>query len=248
MTKNYTNNFKEINIHKRMSKKSEIISQMIYGESFKILQKNKKWLKIKVKEDGYIGFIKNKKYSEYTKPTHKVAVLSAYIYKKPNIKNNIGKITFGSKVSIKRISSRFSKFSSNKWIESKNLKPIKFKNKDIFLNVDIFKNVKYKWGGKTFNGIDCSALIQNFLNFNNMYCPRDTKDQIKFFKKNIRLQNVRKNDILYWKGHVAVALSKKDLIHAYGPAKKTVIMKITEAIKIIKKTANLDLKSIKRIK
>ena len=248
MTKNYTNCFREINIYKKMSTKSEIISQMIYGESFKILQKKKKWLKIKVKEDGYIGFIKNKKYSKYIKPTHKVAVLSTNIYKKPNIKNSIGKITFGSKVSIKKKISKFSKFSNNKWIENKNIKPIKFKNKDIFFNINIFRNVKYKWGGKTFNGIDCSALIQNFLNFNNMFCPRDTKDQVKFFKKNIKLKNVKKNDILYWKGHVAVALSKRELIHAYGPAKKTVIMKITEAIKIIKKTANLDLKSIKRVK
>ena len=47
----------------------------------------------------------------------------------------------------------------------------------------MFKNIKYKWGGKSFKGIDCSALIQVFLNFNNKFCPRDAKDQIKFFKK-----------------------------------------------------------------
>ena len=38
-------------------------------------------------------------------------------------------------------------------------------------------------GGKSFKGIDCSALIQIFLNFNNKFCPRDAKDQVKFFKK-----------------------------------------------------------------
>jgi len=248
MIKNYTSNFQEVNIYKKTSKKSEIISQMIYGDSFKILKKKKKWLKIKVKEDGYVGFVLNKKYSEYVKPTHKVAVLSANIYKKPKLKNSVGKITFGSKITIEKISTKFSKFKKNKWIENKNLKPIKFKNKNIFLNIGIFKNVKYKWGGKTFNGLDCSALIQNFMNFNNEFCPRDTEDQVRYFKKNVKLKNVKKNDILYWKGHVAVALSNKELIHAYGPMKKTVIMSIAEAIKVIKKTANLDLKSIKRIK
>ena len=35
---------------------------MIYGESFSILKKTKKWLKIKIKEDGYKGYIKNKKF------------------------------------------------------------------------------------------------------------------------------------------------------------------------------------------
>ena len=51
--------------------------------------------------------------------------------------------------------------------------------------------------------------------------------------------NIKKNDILFWHGHVAVALSKKKLIHAYGPLKKTVIMDIDDTIKKIKKTAKL---------
>ena len=46
---------------------------------------------------------------------------------------------------------------------------------------------------------------------------------MKYFKKTIKLKNIRKNDLIFWKGHVAVALSKKELIHAYGPFKKTVI-------------------------
>ena len=68
------------------------------------------------------------------------------------------------------------------------------------------------------------------------FCPRDTKDQVKFFKKNVKLSNIKKNDIIYWKGHVAIALSNKKLIHAYGPMKKTVIMGINQTIKRIEKT------------
>ena len=56
-----------------------------------------------------------------------------------------------------------------------------------------------------------------------------------------------KNDIIYWKGHVAVVISKNMLIHAYGPVKKTIIMNIKKTIKIIKKTAQLDVLKIKRI-
>ena len=90
-------------------------------------------------------------------------------------------------------------------------------------------------------------MIQIFLNFNNKFCPRDAKDQIKYFKKNIILKNIKKNDIIYWKGHVAVALSKKELIHAYGPMKKTIQMNILRTIKIIEKTAGLKVIGIKRI-
>ena len=142
--------------------------------------------------------------------------------------------------------SNFFKFSKG-WINKKEVKPISYKNKNPFSKITIFKNIKYKWGGKTFKGIDCSALIQLFLNFNNKFCPRDAKDQVKYFKKNVKLSNVRKNDIIYWKGHVALALSNKKLIHAYGPMKRTVIMGIDQTIKRIKKTANLKVIGIKRL-
>ena len=111
----------------------------------------------------------------------------------------------------------------------------------------MFKNIRYKWGGKSFRGIDCSALIQVFLNFNNKFCPRDAKDQFKFFKKNIKLNKIKKNDIIYWKGHVALVLSNKKLIHAYGPMKKTVIMGINQTIKRIEQTAKLKVIGIKRL-
>ena len=111
----------------------------------------------------------------------------------------------------------------------------------------MFKNVKYKWGGKSFKGIDCSALVQVCINFNNKFCPRDAKDQVKYFKKNISLKNIKKNDIIYWKGHVAVVLSKNKLIHAYGPLKRTIKMDINKTIKRIEKTANLKVIGIKRI-
>ena len=85
------------------------------------------------------------------------------------------------------------------------------------------------------------------MNFNNRFCPRDAKDQVKFFKKNVKLKKIKKNDIIYWKGHVALALSNKKLIHAYGPMKKTVIMEINQTIERIKKTAKLKVIGIKRL-
>ena len=245
MTKYFTNNYSLINLHKKPTVKSEIVTQMIYGESFSISKKSKKWLKIKIKEDNYKGYIKNKKYSNFLKPTHKVNSLKATIFKFPNkIKKN--EITFGSKIKVTDNNSKFLKFA-NGWIKKDDVEPLSYKEKDPFKKIISFKNIKYKWGGKSFKGIDCSALIQVFLNFNNKFCPRDAKDQVKYFKKNIKLNNIKKNDIIYWKGHVAVALSNKRLIHAYGPMKKTVIMGINQTIKRIERTAKLKVIGVKRL-
>ena len=246
MTKYFTNNFSVINLYKKPSVKSEIVTQMIYGDSFSISQRSKKWLKVKIKEDNYSGFIKNRKFSNFLKPTHKTHVLKSKVYKSSNKKREINEISFGSKIKAIESKNQFLRFSKG-WISKNDLKPISYKERNPFRKISIFKNIRYKWGGKSFRGIDCSALIQIFLNFNNKFCPRDAKDQVKFFKKNIELKKIKKNDIIYWKGHVALALSNKKLIHAYGPMKKTVVMGINQTIKRIEETAKLKVIGIKRL-
>ena len=246
MTKYLTNIYPLTSLHKRPSVRSEILTQMIYGDSFLILNKTKQWLKVKIKEDGYKGYIKNKNFPDFLKPTHKINILKAKVYKFSNKQKKINEITFGSKIRVINSKSKFLKFSKG-WINKKDVKHISYRERNPFKKIAIFKNVKYVWGGKSFRGIDCSALVQVFLNFNNRFCPRDAKDQAKYFRKNIKLKNIKKNDIIYWKGHVALALSNKKLIHAYGPMKKTVIMGINQTIKRIEKTANLKVIGVKRL-
>ena len=246
MTRYYTNMITVLNVYKKPSKKSEVTSQMIYGDSFSIIKKTTRWIKIKTREDNYYGYVQNKDYSKYLKPTHKIGVLNAKIYKFPNRTKKINELSFNSKIKVTERKNNFLKFSKG-WVYQNQVKPVKYKDKNPFKRINIFKNIKYKWGGKSFKGIDCSALIQVCLNFNNEYCPRDTKDQIKYFKRNIRLKKIKKNDIIFWKGHVALALSNKKLIHAYGPLKKTIVMDIDKTLKRIDKTANLKLLKIKRL-
>ncbi len=81
-----------------------------------------------------------------------------------------------------------------------------------------------------------------------MYCPRDSKDQINFFKKKINIKNIKKNDLIFWKGHVAIAISKTKLIHAYGPLKKVLVMPIKKAINRIYNTADLKVIGIRRVR
>ena len=138
-------------------------------------------------------------------------------------------------------------FEKNKWIYVKDIRKNNHQEKNFIKILNLFINCKYKWGGKSFNGIDCSALIQIYYLYNNKYFPRDTKDQIRIKKGHKSLNKIKKGNIIYWKGHVAACINSKKLIHAYGPRKKVLIMNIKNTIKIIKKTANLKVKKITKI-
>ncbi len=138
MTKFFTNTYPVINLYKKSSVKSEIVTQMIYGDSFRIIKKTYKWLKIKIKEDNYIGFVRNKYYKTYIKPTHKINILKAKVYKFPNKRKKINIISYGSKIRVIAKKSKFLKFEKG-WIDQNEAKLISFKEKNPFKKIHIFK-------------------------------------------------------------------------------------------------------------
>ena len=247
MQNNFFCNNSYINLYERPSFKSKIGSQILYGEKFKILKKEKNFIKIKTKYDHYVGYIKSSKYKSKFTETHKVSVLRSRIFKYPkNLQkfksNNF--LSFSSKIQVLKKKNNFVMFDSNKWLYAKDVKLVNKKDKNILKILKLFLNCKYKWGGKTYNGIDCSALIQLFYKFNNKFFPRDTIDQIKFKKGTITKKKFKLGNIICWKGHVAICINSFELMHAYGPRKKVLIMPIKKTIKLIKDTANLEVKKI----
>ena len=104
--------------------KSEIVTQMIYGDSFSISKRSKNGLN-KIKEDNYKGYIKNKKYSNFLKATHKVILKAKFLNFEQDKKDEI---TFGSKIKVIDNNSKFLKFA-NGWVHKENVKPISYKEK-----------------------------------------------------------------------------------------------------------------------
>ena len=236
------------NIYLKPSTNSEVSSQILYGEKFKILSKKKNWFKIKTNFDNYIGYIKKNKFNINFSPTNKICKLNSKIFKKINNKFlPTGEyLYFASGISIKNLDKKYIEFEKNKWIKKKDTKNIDHFNNDFMKIFKIFLGCKYLWGGKTSKGIDCSALIQIFFYYNRTFFPRDSKDQIKFCKKK-RNKKLLKGDIIFWKGHVGMCLNQSRFIHAYGPKKRVLIMPINFTIKVIQKTAKLIVKKISNI-
>ena len=232
------------NIYKRPSTNSEVSSQIIYGEKIRVLGTKNKWIKIRTLSDNYSGYIKKEKLKKKLKIIFKTSKLKTRIFSQNKTKDFL---TFNSRLPVLSKRKNFIEFEKGKWIKKKDLKPINHKEVNFVKILNYFRNCRYIWGGKSFKGIDCSALIQLFYLYNNKFFPRDTKDQILFKKGKKKIIDFSKGDIIYWKGHVAICLDKKRLIHAYGPKKKVLIMDIKKTIKLINETTKLKVKKIIKI-
>ena len=250
MTNNFFFKKNFSNIYEKPTQSSKVSSQILYGEKFKILSKNKNWLKIKTSFDNYVGYLQNKNFVSKFKPTHKIFKLRSKIFKKSKFKkfySTKNYLTFASKIIILKENKKFVEYEKNKWIRKIDIKKINHIEKNYLKILKFFLNTKYTWGGKSYKGVDCSALIQLFFYYNNKFYPRDTVDQIRYSKKNIKNKKFKNGDIIFWKGHVAVCINSTQLIHAYGPLKKVVVMPTSYTCQKIEKTANLVVKKISSI-
>ena len=236
------------NIYTKPYIKSEVSTQILYGERFKILNEKKGWLKIKTYFDNYIGYIKKQNFKKKFKPQLKVFKSKSRIFIKKKNKFSPSKnfLYFASGIPVLNKNNGYIEFEKNRWIKKTDTKNINHYEKNYIKIIKLFLNSKYLWGGKTSNGIDCSALIQIYFYYNRIYFPRDSKDQIKYCKRK-KNKKFNKGDIIFWKGHVGICLNRYKFIHAYGPRKKVLIMPTNTTIDLIKKTANLKVKKISNI-
>ena len=183
MNKIFTCNQAVINIYRKPDIKSEVISQILYGEKFYAKNKIKNFLQGYSVHDRYQGYAKFNFFTiSNKKKTHKIKSKEAFLYFKPNTKSKTSKkLLFNSKITLTQQQGKFIK-EDKYWIQKKDIEQIK--NSFNFLkNYKHFLHTKYLWGGNSVKGIDCSGLVQELMKSANLRCPRDSKDQQKFFKK-----------------------------------------------------------------
>ena len=153
------NNIPFLNVYKKEKKNSEVVTQLLYGEDFKKINKKSSWVKIKINTDKYKGYIIDRNFPKYIKSTHKVYNLSASLYSKPASKYKIKKkLSFGSRVKVLEKKGSFYKFD-NTWIKKNSLKKNIFKVKLILFEHHYDDMIKKNY---TFSEIHNLLVDNNF--------------------------------------------------------------------------------------
>ncbi len=203
-----------IPMRKLSSHKSEMINQILFGETFSIIEKKENWSFIKLSHDNYTGWICN---NQYTGTSH--SKINSYLlnkkYYKIKVKNINQQLILGSLIPKNKLERKklhidlklnFSEIDNfNTWFQ-------KIAKK--------YLNTPYLWGGRTTVGIDCSGFTQMVYRFFKINLPRDSVQQAKKGKK-ISFKNCKIGDLAFFEEknkitHVGIILPNKKIIHSSG--------------------------------
>lgn len=215
-------NLSIVPIRKNGDDKSEMISQLLYGDLYEVIEKKEKWLSIKTVFDNYEGWINNNQFIE-VKSDNLFNTLSkneAYSLDLINFVETLNKdlipILLGSKISVSNhINHSFDGQFSDK----------KKSRKDIIETAKLYLNTPYLWGGKTPFGIDCSGLSQMVYKINGYKIPRDAKDQVNLGGNLGFIEESKEGDLAFFDNeegeiiHVGILMKNNYIIHASGHVK-----------------------------
>jgi len=211
---------------------SEQMDQLLFGESFDVIEDEAYgFVWGQARRDGYVGFVETAALRPAgANPTHVVAALRTYAFEAASIKSRAGgPYSLGSLVAVEAEEGKLSKVAGAGWMATSHLRPVGRHETDPAAVAERFLGAPYLWGGRESLGLDCSGLVQQALFAGGLSCPRDTDQQAQL-GETVEKANLARNDLVFWKGHVAMMLDASRIIHANAHHMAVAIEPLDEAI------------------
>lgn len=224
-------------------------TQALKGERVTVYETSEEgWAWGQLEADGYVGYLSaNALGSAGPLPTHRVCVPRTFGFPGPDIKlPPMIALPMGAKLDIVREIERFALDGFNWHFPLSHVAPLSKRQPDFVAVAETLLNAPYLWGGKSSLGIDCSGLVQLALQAAGVPCPRDTYMQERALGQPKSLSELRRGDLIFWKGHVAIACDATTLIHANAHHMLVAKEPVAEAVTRIKRTGS-DITAVKRL-
>jgi hypothetical protein len=231
---------------------AELLTQVLKGERVTIYDRNGEgWAWGQLNSDGYVGWLPDRSLMKPAgQATHKVTALRTFAFPGPSIKlPPIETLVMGTVLAVLREQDAFAVTREGWYLPRHHLGPIDSLAPDFVGVAERFVSTPYLWGGKSSLGVDCSGLVQLSLNAAGTGCPRDSDMQQDGLGRTLDQRGAKKlkrGDLIFWKGHVAIVRDADTLVHANAHHMMTAIERTQEAIARIKAAGN-DVTAIKRL-
>lgn len=197
---------------------AEQMDQLLFGEGFDVIEEEVGgFVWGQANRDGYVGFVEAASLAAPgPAPTHRIAALRTYAFTDNSIKTRaLGPFSMNALVHVEAEEGHLCKVAGSGWVAARHLTPIGEAEHDHAAVAERFLGAPYLWGGRESLGLDCSGLVQQALFACGRSCPRDA-DQQESMGHEIARGDLARGDLVFWAGHVAIALDAERIVHANG--------------------------------
>jgi cell wall-associated NlpC family hydrolase len=201
-------------------------TQLLRGDDVTFFEEAEGWAWVQAERDGYVGYVSGGFLSQRTEePTHVVSAPRSFLYPGPDLRfRRLGELSLGSLVTVRDFAetrgTRYALLSTGEAMIAGHLKPAGEFSEDYVAVAEQLLMTPYLWGGSTAFGIDCSGLVQLAMRMAGRDVLRDSDMQADTLGEPIELgeaySGLRRGDLVFWKGHVAIMTDERTMIHANG--------------------------------
>lgn len=200
-----------------------IDTQLLFGETVRVLDRQDGWAWVKAELDSYVGYVEERALCETTQPaTHILCAPRSFAYREPDMKRPIVRaLSMGSRLVVTGATNTrgadYLLLDDGSAIIAAHCRPIgEWPAEDHAALAARFLETPYLWGGRSGFGIDCSGLVQLCLMMRGYQAPRDSDMQADGLGIVIDADERMRGDLVFWKGHAAILEDRHTVIHANG--------------------------------
>jgi len=191
------------------------VSELLFGESVTVYERKGGWAWLQAAGDSYVGYVQEAALAPPFVPDARVAAVLSPVFSAPDLKSPLrDSLPLNALVKRGARSGDYHQIAPGRFMHYRHLAPLDEHAADFAAVAERFVGVPYVWGGKTFAGLDCSGLIQTALQASGIASPRDTDMQQAALGESVEIADLRRGDLVFWKGHVGVMQNRGHLLHA----------------------------------
>ncbi len=220
-----------IPMRREKSERSEMVSQLLFGESYEVLEEEDKWINIRLLHDDSCGWIGSQQYKKVSENFVKDYLASDQlllsevfnlVIKEGDWKNKV--IVSGSVLPFYDAYTNSLSVGDEKYVVKGFLREVGIESlRELLIQYALmYYNTPFRWGGRTPNGIDASALVQMAYRLVGISFPRYMEQQVKVGQTLSFLEETQPGDLAFFGDssdvitHVGILWEQGRIIHASG--------------------------------